>query len=180
MPLRPSGNPQPNSDSACTAIKPASWGQVCSSEPPATRGGETGDVRIPGFCASTARQPGEGVSGLVADRIAKRVNRTLKRVDEVLRKRWHHDIWERRVAGQVCNGWLNYFALPDQAGMSADHRPQAATPCHRWALRRRSQRYALQLEAVGTHDGASLATVSIRHPWPDQRFQSPELRSRMV
>ena len=26
--------------------------------------------------------------------VAKRVNRTLARIEEVLRKRWHHDIWE--------------------------------------------------------------------------------------
>ena len=38
------------------------------------------------------------------------------RVGEVLRKRWHHDIWEvGRWLGRVLNGWLNYYAVPGSA-----------------------------------------------------------------
>ena len=45
--------------------------------------------------------------------VAKRVNRTLARIEEVLRKRWHHDIWEvGEWLGRVYQGWLNYFAVP--------------------------------------------------------------------
>ena len=41
------------------------------------------------------------------------MSRTLARIDEVLRKRWHHDIWEvGKWLGRVCEGWLNYFAVP--------------------------------------------------------------------
>ncbi len=40
------------------------------------------------FCTKTRR----GRFRLGRKPIAKRVNRTLARIDEVLRKRWHHDI----------------------------------------------------------------------------------------
>ena len=44
---------------------------------------------------------------------AKRVNRTLKRIAGVLRRRWHDDIWVvGRWLGRVVNGWLNYYAVP--------------------------------------------------------------------
>ena len=72
--------------------------------------------------------------------VAKRVNRTLARIDEVLRKRWHHDIWEvGRWLGRVCEGWLNYFAVPRSGRfIRAFHRRLQRL----WmrALRRRSQR----------------------------------------
>ena len=45
------------------------------------------------------------------------INRTL--IDEVLR-RWHHDIWEvGRWLGRVCEGWLNYFAVPGSGRFTA-------------------------------------------------------------
>ena len=45
--------------------------------------------------------------------IAKRMSRTLKRIRQELRNRWHHDRWEvGRWLGQVLNGWLNYYAVP--------------------------------------------------------------------
>ena len=61
------------------------------------------------YCTTTLR----GRFRLGRKPVAKRVNRALARIDEVLRKRWHHDIWEvGRWLGRVCNGWLNYFAVP--------------------------------------------------------------------
>ena len=88
------GKGYPNSDSAFTAIKPASLEFGASNAGRGTRRrSNSWGLRI------TAPQPGEGVSGLVPKPIAKRVNRTLKRVDEVLRKRWHHDIWEIAAPG---------------------------------------------------------------------------------
>ena len=42
------------------------------------------------YCTTTRR----GRFRLGRKPVAKRVNRTLARIDEVLRKRWHHDIWE--------------------------------------------------------------------------------------
>ena len=72
--------------------------------------------------------------------VAKRVNRTLARIDEVLRKRWHHDIWEvGKWLGRVCEGWLNYFAVP---GSGRFIRAFLSRLQRLWmrALRRRSQR----------------------------------------
>ena len=61
------------------------------------------------FCTTTRR----GRFRLGRKPVAKRVNRTLTRIDEVLRKRWHHDIWEVGMwLGRVYQGWLNYFAVP--------------------------------------------------------------------
>ncbi len=88
------------------------------------------------YCTTTLR----GRFRLGRKPVAKRVNRTLARIDEVLRKRWHHDIWEvGRWLGRVCNGWLNYFAVP---GSGRFIRAFLRRLQRRWmrALRRRSQR----------------------------------------
>ena len=88
------------------------------------------------YCTTTRR----GRFRLGRKPVAKRVNRTLARIDEVLRKRWHHDIWEvGRWLGRVCNGWLNYFAVP---GSGRFIRAFLRRLQRRWmrALRRRSQR----------------------------------------
>ena len=89
------------------------------------------------YCTTTLR----GRFRLGRKPVAKRVNRTLARIDEVLRKRWHHDIWEvGRWLGRVCNGWLNYFAVPGTSGRFI--RAFLRRLQRRWmrALRRRSQR----------------------------------------
>ena len=102
--------------------------------------------------------------------VAKRVSRTLARIGEVLRKRWHHDIWEvGRWLGRVCDGWLNYFAVP------GSHRFIRAFPCRLrrlWmrALRRRSQRARFSWRRLVRMTDILWPRVSIRHPWPNQRF----------
>ena len=102
--------------------------------------------------------------------IAKRVNRTLVRIEEVLRKRWHHDIWEvGRWLGRVCNGWLNYFAVPGSGRfIRAFHRRLQRL----WmrALRRRSQRARFSWRRLGRMTQLLWPRAVIRHPWPDQRF----------
>ena len=106
------------------------------------------------FCTKTRR----GRFRLGRKPIANRVNRTLARIDEVLRKRWHHDIWEIGAwLGRVCQGWLNYFAVPGSA---------------RWmrALRRRSQRHRFDWTRLERMTEILWPRVSIRHPWPAQRF----------
>ena len=102
--------------------------------------------------------------------VAKRVGRTLARIGEVLRKRRHHDIWEvGRWLGRVCDGWLNYFAVP------GSHRFIRAFPCRLrrlWmrALRRRSQRARFSWRRLVRMTDILWSRVSIRHPWPNQRF----------
>ena len=44
--------------------------------------------------------------------VAKRMNRTLKRLKEELRRRMHHDVADTaKWLGRVVNGWLNYYAV---------------------------------------------------------------------
>ncbi len=61
------------------------------------------------YCTTTRR----GGFQLGRKPMSKRVNRTLKRIDGVLRWRWNDDIWVvGRWLGRVVNGWLNYYAVP--------------------------------------------------------------------
>ena len=88
------------------------------------------------YCTTTRR----GRFRLGRKPVAKRVNRTLARIDEVLRKRWHHDIWEvGKWLGRVCEGWLNYFAVPG-SGRFIRAFLRRLQRRWMWALRRRSQR----------------------------------------
>ena len=118
------------------------------------------------YCTTTLR----GRFRLGRKPVAKRVNRALARIDEVLRKRWHHDIWEvGRWLGRVCNGWLNYFAVP---GSGRFIRAFLRRLQRRWmrALRRRSQRARFSWKRLERMTEILWPRASIRHPWPDQRF----------
>ena len=118
------------------------------------------------YCTTTRR----GRFRLGRKPVAKRVNRTLARIDEVLRKRWHHDIWEvGRWLGRVCEGWLNYFAVP---GSGRFIRAFLRRLQRRWmrALRRRSQRARFSWKRLERMTEILWPRASIRHPWPDQRF----------
>ena len=56
----------------------------------------------------------EGASGSGASRVAKRMNRTLRRLTEALRRRRHDDVVATgRWLGRVVKGWLNYYAVPN-------------------------------------------------------------------
>ena len=118
------------------------------------------------YCTTTRR----GRFRLGRKPVAKRVNRTLARIDEVLRKRWHHDIWEvGKWLGRVCEGWLNYFAVPGSGRfIRAFHRRLQRL----WmrALRRRSQRARFSWKRLERITEILWSRASIRHPWPDQRF----------
>ena len=131
--------------------------------------GKPETIDFPGFmhyCTTTRR----GRFRLGRKPVAKRVNRTLARIDEVLRKRWHHDIWEvGRWLGRVCEGWLNYFAVPGSSRFIRTflHRLQRL-----WmrALRRRSQRARFGWRRLEHMTEILWPRASLRHPWPDQRF----------
>ena len=82
----------------------------------------------------------------------------------------HHDIWEvGRWLGRVCNGWLNYFAVP---GSGRFIRAFLRRLQRRWmrALRRRSQRARFSWKRLECMTEILWPRASIRHPWPDQRF----------
>jgi len=102
--------------------------------------------------------------------VAKRVNRTLARIEEVLRKRWRHDIWEvGERLGRVYQGWLNYFAVPGSSRFLRRFRRRLQRLWMR-ALRRRSQRARFDWKRLERMTEILWPRVSIRHPWPDQRF----------
>ena len=93
-------------------------------------------------------------------RVSKRVNRTLKRISGVLRRRWHDDIW-------VVDRWL---------GRGAGQRP----------VHQRLRSTAAAAVAPGTAPTLTARPlawkkidrmrellwppVTIRHPWPNRRF----------
>ena len=84
--------------------------------------------------------------------------------------RAYHDIWEvGRWLGRVCNGWLNYFAVP---GSGRFIRAFLRRLQRRWmrALRRRSLRARFSWKRLERMTEILWPRASIRHPWPDQRF----------
>ena len=102
--------------------------------------------------------------------IAKRMNRSLARIDEILRDRWHHDIWEvGGWLGQVYNGWLNYFAVPGSSRFTRVFRRRLQRLWMK-ALRRRSQRHRFDWKRMERMTEILWPRASIRHPWPDRRF----------
>ena len=102
--------------------------------------------------------------------VAKRMSRTLKRIKAVLRRRMHHDVkTTAKWLGKVVDGWLNYFAVPTSFRYLYRFVLRLK---HLWLrmLRRRSQRdrssWAWVTKLTATH----WPKLTIRHPWPDQRF----------
>ena len=73
------------------------------------------------------------------------------------------------LEGRVCNGWLNYFAVP---GSGRFIRAFLRRLQRRWmrALRRRSQRARFSWKRLERMTEILWPRASIRHPWPDQRF----------
>ena len=109
-----------------------------------------------------------------------RVTRTLRRIKEVLRRRWHDGEHELAAwLGRVLNGWLNYFAVPGSSA-SLYRFQQRLRRLFMRALRRRSQADRttwLRLDhLIRTH----WPSLRIRHPWPAKRLTvTTQGRSRM-
>ena len=125
------------------------------------------------YCTTTRR----GRFRLGRKPVAKRVNRTLARIDEVLRKRWHHDIWE---VGKVARAGLRRLAqLLCRPGVGPVHPcvpPQAATPVDAGATPA-VPASPFQLEATGAHDRNPVVTRLHPPPMagPAVCRQSPEV-----
>ena len=118
------------------------------------------------YCTTTRR----GGFQLGRKPMSKRVNRTLKRIDGVLRWRWHDDIWVvGRWLGRVVNGWLNYYAVPGSGRFLRGFVRRLLRMWHR-ALRRRSQRDRFAWKKIERMRELLWPPVTIRHPWPDRRF----------
>ena len=98
------------------------------------------------------------------------MTRTLRRIKEVLRKRWHDGEHELAAwLGRVLNGWLNYFAVPGSS--VALQRFQQRLRRLLWqALRRRSQADRTTWARVDHLIRRYWPSLRIRHPWPAQRL----------
>ena len=100
----------------------------------------------------------------------KRVNRTLRRVKDRLRKRWHDDRDETAAwMGRVLNGWLNYTTVPGSGRYLERFEHRCKWLLHR-ALRRRSQRDRTDWAVIDRLTALHWPKVKIRHPWPNQRL----------
>ena len=99
----------------------------------------------------------------------KRVRRTLARIRDALRRRWHMDRHDSaRWLGRVIGGWLNCYAVPG-ASRSLSAFVQAVRRLLLRALRRRSQRDRTSWKTVDMLMALHWPRPTIRHPWPDQR-----------
>ena len=111
-----------------------------------------------------------GRFGLGRKPVAKRMNRTLQRLADELRRRRHDDVKATcRWLGRVLNGWLNYYAVPT----SYRYLRRFAERLKRvWLriLRRRSQKDRYRWGRLEALCDALWPKVRIVHPWPNQRF----------
>ena len=118
------------------------------------------------YCATTLR----GGFRMGRRPMTTRMNRTLRRIKEVLRRRWHDGEHELAAwLGRVLAGWLNYFAVPGSS-VSLQRFQQRLRRLFLRALRRRSQKDRtawLRLDRLIRHHWPRL---HIRHPWPGQRL----------
>ena len=118
------------------------------------------------YCTTTRR----GQFQLGRKPMSERINRSLKRIVGVPRRRWHDDIW---VLGgwleRVADGWLNYYAVPGSGQFIRGFVPRLLRLWHR-AFRRRSQRDRFAWKKIERMKELLWPPVTIRHPWPDRRF----------
>ena len=113
--------------------------------------------------------------------MAKRMTRTLKRIKEVLRRRRHRPKDETaRWLARVIDGWLNYYAVPTSFRW-LDRFLRCVKRLWLRALRRRSQKDRHSWDTLQRLVDAHWPKVTIRHPWPSQRWavNPTQGRSRM-
>ena len=100
----------------------------------------------------------------------KRVTRTIRRLWEALRKRWHVDKHENaRWLGRVLRGWLTYYAVPGSFRY-LNAFVYIVKRLFLRALRRRAQKDRTSWEAVDQLSKRYWPKVRILHPWPSQRL----------
>ena len=118
------------------------------------------------YCTETRR----GRFQLGRKPVAKRMARTLKRIKEALRRRMHDNVEETaKWLGKVVDGWLNYFAVPTSLLFLYRFLLRLK---RLWlkCLRRRSQKDRSGWASIDKLIARHWPTLSIRHPWPDQRL----------
>lgn len=102
--------------------------------------------------------------------VAKRMNRTLKRIGEALRRRMHANVEETaRWLGRVLNGWLNYYAVPNSIRYLRRFVERLKRMWLKF-LRRRSQKDRFEWAEITRLTALHWPKLEIRHPWPNQRL----------
>ena len=116
------------------------------------------------------RKDRKGRFGLGRKPVRNRMNRTLKRIKEELRRRWHEDVMDTgHWLGRVLRGWLNYYAVPT----SFPYLKQFVWRLRRiWirTLRRRSQKDRFSWDRLLAISNKLWPKLRIVHPWPTKRF----------
>jgi group II intron reverse transcriptase/maturase len=118
------------------------------------------------ICGKTAT----GKFLIVRRTMRERVRRKLHEVKTELQRRRHQSIptqgeWLRSVV----QGHFTYYAVPTNGQSLEGFRTQAIRHWHR-ALRRRSQRDRTNWARMQRLAQRWIPSVSIQHPWPDERF----------
>jgi group II intron reverse transcriptase/maturase len=100
----------------------------------------------------------------------KRMRAKLSEVKTELIRRRHLPVPEQgKWLASVVRGHLNYYAVPTNSDAIIAFRTQTARHWHR-ALRRRSQRSALDWERMNRLANRWLPPARVKHPYPDARF----------
>jgi RNA-directed DNA polymerase len=127
-----------------------------------------------GFTHKCAKTRKHGWFTLVRHPVAKRMRTTLYAIKAELRKRMHWPTGETgRWLRSVVQGWLNYYAVPGNAGRLGRFVDEV-TRLWLHVLRRRSQRgrsrwtWARMQRLVRRH----LPRPHIVHPYPEKRFRA--------
>jgi group II intron reverse transcriptase/maturase len=103
--------------------------------------------------------------------IANRFRRTLARIRDELRVRWHEDVSEVGTwLGSVLTGYFAYFAVPTNLHRMRAMRDQVSRLWLR-ALRRRSQKDHTTWVDMQVLIGLYLPAPRYTHPWPEQRMK---------
>lgn len=128
------------------------------------------------YCRTTRK----GRFGLGRKPQAKRMQRTLNRIGQVLRRRRHDDpedvaLWLRSVIG----GWLQYFAVPTSLPVLARFVYHVQYLWFR-QLRRRSDRSNMLAlwDRVRQLAERYFPPLRILHPWPEQRFHAVQTQGK--
>ena len=171
IPPRRSGEAGSLRSSASTRTRPASSSSDGSRLRTVAGAGRAGRKHSTSWASRiSARRPGEAASGLVANRSRKGSTEPWRASTRFFANAGITTSGRSAsgLDGSV-QGWLNYFAVPGSSRFLRAFRRRLQRLWMR-ALRRRSQRHRLDWKRLERMTEILWPRVSIRHPWPDQRF----------
>ena len=102
--------------------------------------------------------------------MSKRMNKALARMKSSLRRAIHAKVdVQGKWLHSVFTGWLNDYAVPGSYRYLKKFRHRLIRIWY-MILRRRSQRPGVSWDVMYRIATFYLPKVTIRHPWPDKRF----------